>query len=121
MQLYCYLIVLLQAISKLIDVIKKKLEVEEKDISKVNRVLILMIIIYNYMINLPFVLLLYISPLQIAEFKLLSSKCNSDDSIVSTSACQALIVLVEIGLWDVKSALASFMACLSSSKYVHAY
>ncbi|KMQ95847.1 hypothetical protein RF55_3913 [Lasius niger] len=74
------------AISKLIDVIKKKLEVEEKDISK------------------------------IAEFKLLSSKCNSDDSIVSTSACQALIVLVEIGLWDVKSALASFMACLSSSK-----
>ncbi|XP_050466238.1 focadhesin isoform X2 [Cataglyphis hispanica] len=52
----------------------------------------------------------------IAEFKLLSSKCNSNDSIVSTSACQALIVLVETGLWDVKSALASFMACLSSSK-----
>ncbi|XP_072755214.1 focadhesin [Anoplolepis gracilipes] len=74
------------AISKLIDVIKKKLEVEEKDISK------------------------------IAEFKLLSSKCNSNDSVVSTSACQALIVLVETGLWDVKSALASFMACLSSSK-----
>lgn len=78
------------AISKLIDMVKKKLEVEEKDIS------------------------------EIAEFKLLSTKCNSDDFIVSTSACQALIVLVEIGLWDVKSALASFMACLSSSKNYHA-
>lgn len=60
----------------------------------------------------------YISLLQIAEFKLLSSKCNSTDSIVSTSACQALIVLVATGLWDVRPALASFMACLSSSKYV---
>lgn len=70
------------------------------------------------MINLIFILFLYNFLLQIAEFKLLSSKCNSNDSIVSTSACQALIVLVETGLWDVKSALASFMACLSSSKYV---
>ncbi|XP_011160080.1 focadhesin [Solenopsis invicta] len=73
------------AISKLIEIIRKKLEVE-KDI------------------------------LKISEFKLLSSKCNSDDSIVSTSACQALVVLGETGLWDVKSALATFMGCLSSSK-----
>ncbi|XP_011872264.1 PREDICTED: focadhesin [Vollenhovia emeryi] len=74
------------AISKLIEVIDKKLETEEKNISK------------------------------ISEFKLLSSKCNSEDSIVSTSACQALVVLGESGLLDVKSALATFMALLSSSK-----
>ncbi|KAG5313703.1 FOCAD protein, partial [Acromyrmex insinuator] len=74
------------AISKLIEAIRKKLETEEKDISK------------------------------ISEFKLLSTKCNSDDSIVSTSACQALFILGETGLWDVKSALATFMACLASSK-----
>ncbi|EGI66847.1 Uncharacterized protein G5I_04654 [Acromyrmex echinatior] len=73
------------AISKLIEAIRKKLETEEKDISK------------------------------ISEFKLLSTKCNSDDSIVSTSACQALFILGETGLWDVKSALATFMACLASS------
>ncbi|KAL6256360.1 hypothetical protein P5V15_012477 [Pogonomyrmex californicus] len=73
------------AISRLIEIIRKKL-IEEKDISK------------------------------ISEFKLLSSKCNSEDSIVSTSACQALVVLAETGLWDIKSALATFMACLSSSK-----
>ncbi|KYM96532.1 hypothetical protein ALC62_12796 [Cyphomyrmex costatus] len=52
----------------------------------------------------------------ISEFKLLSTRCNSDDFIVSTSACQALFVLGETGLWDIKSALATFMACLSSSK-----
>jgi len=73
---------------------------------------------YNYLYDDLFILFIYISLLQIAEFKLLSSKCNSNDFIVSTSACQALIVLVETGLWDVRFALANFMACLSSSKYV---
>jgi len=108
-------IVFLQAISKLIETIKKK-----KDISKVNNFL------DNYdflnIFSLVFILFLYIhiffSFLQISEFKLLLTKCNSDDSIVSTSACQALVVLGETGLWDVKSALATFMACLSSLKYV---
>lgn len=38
----CYSIVFQQAISKLIDAIKKKLETEEKDISKVNN--------FNFMI-----------------------------------------------------------------------
>ncbi|XP_077265595.1 focadhesin [Temnothorax americanus] len=79
-------ILISHATSKLIEIIKKKLETEEKNISN------------------------------ISEFKLLSSKCNSEDSIVSTSACQALVILGETGLWDIKCALATFMACLSSSK-----
>ncbi|KZC06418.1 PREDICTED: focadhesin [Dufourea novaeangliae] len=53
---------------------------------------------------------------QIAEFKLLSAKRDSADLVLSASACQALIALVENGLWDVGEALTSFVSSISSMK-----
>ncbi|XP_054010587.1 focadhesin isoform X1 [Hylaeus anthracinus] len=52
----------------------------------------------------------------LAEFKLLSTKCNSTDTTLSLSACQALIMLVENGLWDISDALSTFTSNLSSIK-----
>ncbi|XP_043255223.1 focadhesin [Colletes gigas] len=52
----------------------------------------------------------------IAEFKLLSIKRDSTDNVLSLSVCQALITLVENGLWDISEALSTFASSLFSIK-----
>ncbi|XP_032674486.1 focadhesin-like [Odontomachus brunneus] len=54
---------------------------------------------------------------KISEFQILTLKCKSDDSVVSTSACQALIIFVEAGLYTSKSAIATFLSVCSSTNY----
>ncbi|XP_029048678.2 focadhesin [Osmia bicornis bicornis] len=49
-----------------------------------------------------------------AEFKLLLTKRDSGDTVLSISACQGLIALVENGLWDISEALSTFTSSLSS-------
>ncbi|XP_076657419.1 focadhesin [Halictus rubicundus] len=53
---------------------------------------------------------------QIPEFKSLSAKRDSANVTVSISACQALIALVENGLWNIGDALSTFVSSLSSIK-----
>ncbi|EFN80200.1 Uncharacterized protein KIAA1797 [Harpegnathos saltator] len=53
----------------------------------------------------------------IPEFQTLTLKCNSDDPMVSTSACQALVILVKVGLYTSKSAIATFLSVCSSKNY----
>ncbi|XP_014484720.1 PREDICTED: focadhesin isoform X2 [Dinoponera quadriceps] len=53
----------------------------------------------------------------IPEFQALISKCRNDDSIVSTTACQALIILVEARLYASKSAIATFLSVCSPKNY----
>ncbi|XP_031825424.1 focadhesin isoform X2 [Nomia melanderi] len=53
---------------------------------------------------------------QISEFKLLSTKRDSVDVAVSIPACQALVALVEDGLWNINEALSTFVSSLSSIK-----
>ncbi|XP_078036049.1 focadhesin [Augochlora pura] len=53
---------------------------------------------------------------QLPEFKLLSAKRENADIAVSTSACQALITLVENGFWNTDEALSTFVSSLSSIK-----
>ncbi|XP_076235300.1 focadhesin isoform X2 [Calliopsis andreniformis] len=53
---------------------------------------------------------------KVAEFKLLLTKRDSTNMVLSMSACQALIALVEDKLWDIREALATFVSNLSSIK-----
>ncbi|XP_043582564.1 focadhesin isoform X2 [Bombus pyrosoma] len=53
---------------------------------------------------------------KIPEFKLLLTKRDSTNVTLSISACQALIALVENGLWDINEALATFISSISSIK-----
>ncbi|OAD52680.1 Focadhesin [Eufriesea mexicana] len=52
----------------------------------------------------------------VAEFKLLWTKRNSTNVTLSISVCQALIALVENGLWDLNDALSTFISSISSIK-----
>lgn len=47
------------------------------------------------------------------------TKQDSSDDTLSISACQALIALVENGLWDISDALSTFSSSLSSIKYTN--
>lgn len=53
---------------------------------------------------------------KIPEFKLLLTKKDSTNVTLSISACQALIALVENGLWDINEALSTFISSIFSIK-----
>lgn len=58
---------------------------------------------------------------KIPEFKLLLTKKDSTNVTLSISACQALIALVENGLWDINEALSTFISSIFSIKYRNSF
>nr|CAD7266882.1 unnamed protein product [Timema shepardi] len=57
-----------------------------------------------------------ISIVNLVEFKLLKSKCEDEDSILSITACQGLVTLVETGVLGVLPTLSGFIAALSTAR-----
>nr|CAD7568632.1 unnamed protein product [Timema californicum] len=53
---------------------------------------------------------------ELVEFKLLKSKCEDEDSILSITACQGLVTLVETGVLGVLPTLSGFIAALSTAR-----
>jgi len=55
---------------------------------------------------------------QLPELVLLKSKCEDADPIVSITACQGVVTLVEVGILGVIPALSFFVATLPTVRFV---
>ena len=58
---------------------------------------------------------------QLPELVLLKLKCEDDDPIVSITACQGVVTLVEVGILGVIPALSFFIATLPTVRFVLFY